>query len=240
MQRPGSEKKAVCAAVVPAAGSSSRMKGTDKLFYELDGVPVLVRCLLKLQQCEHISEIVVATREEMLEQVAQLCAEYKIEKVTKIVKGGESRLHSVLSGVRAVDKANKYVAVHDAARPFVTDEVIGKAIAAAVRMGAAAPAVPVKDTVKRAENNIVKETPKREELFAVQTPQVFDKALLLAALGNAVEKGIAVTDDCSAVEAVGMSVYLTEGDYNNIKITTPDDFIFATALLEREKRGENN
>ncbi len=239
MQRQGGKLKLACAAVVPAAGSSSRMKGTDKLFYEIRGVPVLARTLLKLQFCEYIDEIVIATREEMLGRVAELCEEYKIEKVTKIVKGGESRLHSVLSGVRAVDKANKYVAVHDAARPFVTDEVIKKAIDAAVKTGAAAPAVPVKDTVKRAKDNIVIETPNRDELFAIQTPQVFDKELLLGALGNAVENKIPVTDDCSAVEAVGMSVYLTEGDYNNIKITTPDDFEFATALTEREERGES-
>ena len=239
MQIQGGKRRPACAAVVPAAGSSSRMKGTDKLFFEFDGIPVLVRTLIKLQACEYIDEIVIATREEMLGHVAGLCEEYKIKKVTKIVKGGESRLHSVLSGVRAVDKANKYVAVHDAARPFVTDEVIKQAIDAAVRTGAAAPAVPVKDTIKRARDNIVIETPKREELFAVQTPQVFDKELLLGALGNAVENKIPVTDDCSAVEAVGMSVYLTQGDYNNIKITTPDDFEFAKALIAREERGEN-
>jgi len=228
----------VCAAVVPAAGSSSRMKGTDKLFYEISGTPVLVHTLRKLQDCSCIEEIVIATREEMFDVVAKLCDEYNISKVSKIVSGGESRLHSVLSGVRALGKNVKYVAVHDAARPFVSEKVILQAIEAAAKTGAAAPAVSVKDTIKRARGGVVLETPARDELFAVQTPQVFDRDLLLGALSHAVEKKIPVTDDCSAVEAIGMSVHLTEGDYNNIKITTPDDFILAQAILDRENKRE--
>ena len=227
-----------CAAVVPAAGSSSRMKGTDKLFYELDGVPVLVHTLKKLQDCSAVDEIIIPTRLEMIEETAKICDKYGITKVKSVIAGGESRAHSVLYGVRAVSKKLKYVAVHDAARPFVTQQTILKALEAAVRMGAAAPAVPVKDTVKRAKGNVVIETPNREELFAVQTPQIFDRELLLGALSYAVENNSPITDDCSAVEAIGMSVFLTEGDYNNIKITTPEDFILAQAILNRQSKEE--
>ena len=233
------KKSYVCAAVVPAAGSSRRTKGIDKLFYQLCGKEILMHTIEKLEKSEKISEIVIVTREDMIEEVSHLCEKYCVTKVSKVIQGGETRLDSVLEGVRSLSKNVEYVAVHDAARPFISGKVICEAIEAAVKMGAAAPAVPVKDTIKRARNDIVVETPQRDELFAVQTPQVFDRDLLLAALSNAVEKNIPVTDDCSAVEAIGMSVFLTEGDYRNIKITTPDDFIYANAIINRDLEGES-
>ena len=230
--------KNTCAAVIPAAGNSSRMKGMNKLIYELDGVAVTAHTLMKFENCAAIDEIVIATRPDMFDEIADMCKEYSISKVSSIVAGGATRTESVIAGVRAVGKNIKYIAVHDAARPFVSEDIILKTLEAAIKTGAAAPAVPVKDTIKRAVGSIVVDTPKREELFAVQTPQIFDRELLLGALGNAVENNIPITDDCSAVEAIGMSVFLTEGDYSNIKITTPEDFVLAKAILDGQKKGE--
>lgn len=220
-----------CAAVVPAAGSSRRMGGQDKILLPLDDIPVLMHTLRALSASERIQEIVVVTREDLIVPVGQLCRDCALDKVTKVLVGGATRADSVLIGVEEVSGRAKLIAVHDGARPLVTVEVIDAAIRKAAECGAAAPAVPVKDTVKRALDGVVVETPDRTQLFAVQTPQVFDSDLLLGALRRAVEDGAAITDDCGAVERIGMKVCLTEGSYENIKITTPADMLMAEAIL---------
>lgn len=220
-----------CAAVVPAAGSSRRMGGQDKILLPLDDIPVLVHTLRALSASERIQEIVVVTREDLIVPVGQLCRDCALDKVTKVLVGGATRADSVLIGVEEVSGRTELIAVHDGARPLVTVEVIDAAIRKAAECGAAAPAVPVKDTVKRALDGVVVETPDRTQLFAVQTPQVFDSDLLLGALRRAVEDGAAITDDCGAVERIGMKVCLTEGSYENIKITTPADMLMAEAIL---------
>ena len=220
-----------CAAVVPAAGSSRRMGGQDKILLPLDDIPVLIHTLRALSASERIQEIVVVTREDLIVPVGQLCRDCALDKVTKVLVGGATRADSVLIGVEEVSGRAELIAVHDGARPLVTVEVIDAAIRKAAECGAAAPAVPVKDTVKRALDGVVVETPDRTQLFAVQTPQVFDSDLLLGALRRAVEDGAAITDDCGAVERIGMKVCLTEGSYENIKITTPADMLMAEAIL---------
>ena len=220
-----------CAAVVPAAGSSRRMGGQDKILLPLDDIPVLMHTLRALSASERIQEIVVVTREDLIVPVGQLCRDCALDKVTKVLVGGATRADSVLIGVEEVSGRAKLIAVHDGARPLVTVEVIDAAIRKAAECGAAAPAGPVKDTVKRALDGVVVETPDRTQLFAVQTPQVFDSDLLLGALRRAVEDGTAITDDCGAVERIGMKVCLTEGSYENIKITTPADMLMAEAIL---------
>ncbi len=220
-----------CAAVVPAAGSSRRMGGQDKILLPLDDIPVLMHALRALSASERIQEIVVVTREDLIVPVGQLCRDCALDKVTKVLVGGATRADSVLIGVEEVSGRAELIAVHDGARPLVTVEVIDAAIRKAAECGAAAPAVPVKDTVKRALDGVVVETPDRTQLFAVQTPQVFDSDLLLGALRRAVEDGAAITDDCGAVERIGMKVCLTEGSYENIKITTPADMLMAEAIL---------
>lgn len=227
-----------CAALVAAAGSSSRMGGVNKLLQPLDGVPVLVRTLTALQQAESIDEIVVATREEDLVEISRLCRTYGITKCAKVVRGGENRAHSVLLAALEASPEVKLLAVQDGARPLVTPELIDRTVAAAVRCGAAAPAVPVKDTIKEVrDGGAVERTVDRSALRAVQTPQVFDANLLKAALQDAVEKGIPVTDDCGAVERLGKVVFLLDGEEENLKITTPVDLILAEALLRaREER----
>ena len=220
-----------CAAVVAAAGSSSRM-GQDKIMLDLAGVPVIVHTLRALEQCPYIHEIVVVTREELLVPVCRLCAEHALEKVSKVVVGGSARAHSVRMGVLEVSQQAKLIAIQDGARPLVSQQLLSEVIGKAASCGAAAPAVPVKDTIKRAEDGVVIDTPDRSTLFAVQTPQVFEADLIRAALHKAVAECLPVTDDCSAVERLGMKVTLTQGSDENIKITTPADLILAEGLLQ--------
>lgn len=221
-----------CAALVAAAGSSSRMGGVNKLLQPLDGVPVLARTLTALQQAESIDEIVVATREEDLVEISRLCRTYGITKCAKVVRGGEDRAHSVLLAALEASPEVKLLAVQDGARPLVTPELIDRTVAAAVRCGAAAPAVPVKDTIKQVrDGGAVERTVDRSALRAVQTPQVFDASLLKAALQDAVEHQVPITDDCGAVERLGKVVFLVDGAEENLKITTPVDLILAEAIL---------
>ena len=224
-----------CSAVVAAAGGSSRMGGVNKLLLPLEGIPVLARTLRALDEARLVDEIVVAAREEDLLTIGDLCRTYGVTKPVKIVRGGETRAASVLAAAMECREDGAFIAVHDGARPLAEPALIDSVIQLAFRTNAAAAAVPVKDTIKvMAEGKIVS-TPDRETLRAVQTPQVFDGALLRAALQAAVEGGIPVTDDCSAVERMGKEIYLTEGSYENIKITTQEDLALAAAILQRRE-----
>ena len=222
-----------CGAVIVAAGTASRMGGIDKVMAELKGEPMIARTVRTFQECDAISEIVIVTREDLILPIMALCRE--MPKVKAVVRGGKSRQESVGLGLSALSDKIKLAAVHDGARPLITWEVIDRVVRAAHSYGAAAPAIPVKDTIKVVEGRVVKNTPDRSTLFAVQTPQAFDFDLLRAALKKAEADGAAVTDDCSAVELMGMSVKIVEGDEHNIKVTTPMDLKIAEMLLEEEK-----
>lgn len=225
----------IWSAVVVAAGSARRMEGIDKALVPLDEVPVLVRTLQVLQTCHDISEIVVVTREDLLLEVSQLCKAFALDKVTKVVVGGKERIHSVLAGLREVRSDAELIAIQDGARPFLTQEVLSEVLKKARVTGAAAPAIPVTDTIKRVENGLAVETPDRASLFAVQTPQVFQADLIRTAVQKAVEDGEILTDDCAAVERLGMKVSLTQGSRENIKITTPLDLALGEAILQARK-----
>lgn len=222
-----------CSVVLAAAGSSSRMNGADKLFCELGGVPVIERTLSALNSCEQVSEIVVVTREESLQKVAQLCDSCGFEKVSRVLVGGASRQESSYIGVMNCSSSSRLIAVHDAARPLVEHELISRVVSCAAKYGAAAPAIPVKDTIKTREGELVTSTPRREALAAVQTPQVFDADIIKAALTRAVTGEMSFTDDCAAVEDMGMPVHLVEGSEKNIKLTTPWDIPIAELYLGR-------
>lgn len=222
-----------CAAVIVAAGSATRMQGIDKMLVPLAGVPVVLRSVRALAASDCIDSLVIVTRTECMETLRTLCAE--VSKPVTVVAGGASRPESVLAGLAALPEGTELAAIHDGARPLVTQAVIAEAVEAAGRCGAAAPAVPVHDTIKQAENGLVRATPERKTLFAVQTPQVFDVKLLKTVLRAAMERGIALTDDCSAVEAAGKPVVLTQGCEENLKITTPVDLTLAEAILKRRK-----
>lgn len=222
-----------CSAVVVAAGSSTRM-GFDKVLADVGGEPVIVRCLRQFQQAPGVKEVVVVTRTDLVPEVARLCQDYGLDKVAKVIRGGENRTQSARLGTLECDGQAKLIAIHDGARPFVSVQVIEDAIAQAAVNGAAAPAVPVKDTIKSARDGIVERTLDRGALYAIQTPQVFDGDLIRAALQKALDDGVELTDDCAAVERLGMKVMLTQGDERNIKLTTPTDLLMGQALAEEE------
>lgn len=220
------------AAVIVAGGSGSRFGG-NKLAAQLGGLPVLVRTVLAFEQSGSIDEIVVAAHPDRMAEITELCRTYRLGKVINVVPGGETRMLSSYNGCLAVSKRAEIIAVHDGARPLVTDRLIDDAVWAAYRHQAAVPAVPVRDTIKRARERIVFETPERSELWAVQTPQCFQRDLLLAALSRAAAEAPDVTDDCAAVERIGGRIWLTDGSEENVKITTPLDLALAELILER-------
>ncbi len=226
------KKTESCAAILVAAGSSTRMGGQDKLLAKLGGMTVLERAALALDNHPGITELIVVTREELVEKVKLLLLSRGLKKVTKVVPGGKTRSESVEAGLQAVSRQTALVAIHDAARPLVSQQIITETLRMAIKTRAAAPAIPVKDTIKMASQHIVIDTPERSNLYAVQTPQVFDYDLLRAALEKARQDQISLTDDCAAVEHLGLHVFLTQGAETNLKITTPLDLAIARLILE--------
>ena len=222
-----------CGAVIVAAGSASRMGGIDKVMAPLNGEPMIARTVRAFQNCDAISEIVVVTRQDLILPITSLCS--GMDKVQAVVAGGSSRQESVHLGLNALSGKCKLAAIHDGARPLISWQVIDRVVRAAHTYGAAAPAIPVKDTIKVVQGGIVKETPDRASLQAVQTPQVFDFDILRGALKKAKQDGAQVTDDCSAVERIGLTVKIVEGEERNLKVTTPLDLKIAQLLLEEEQ-----
>ncbi len=226
-----STRGAKCAAVIVAAGTASRMKGTDKIMAELRGEPLIVHTVRAFQLSDDIQEIVVVTREDLLQPLSELFVAKKLTKVTKICRGGETRAESVKAGLAQVSGKCGYAAIHDGARPLVTAAVIHDAVRKAAKFGAAAPGVPVKDTIKVVRGGVVESTPDRSTLYAIQTPQVFDITVYRAALESALSEKKEFTDDCSAAESYGINVVVTPGSDENLKVTTQSDLILAEALL---------
>ena len=228
-----------CSAVVVAAGSARRMEGIDKILTNLGELPVLVHTLYAFQDCDCFDEVIVVTREDLLVTVGDLCRHYGLDKVKKVVVGGQERTHSVRNGLREVKADAQLIAIHDGARPLVTQKILEKTVLRAGIDGAAAPAIPVTDTIKQVNKEMqTTGTVDRSSLFAVQTPQIFQAGLIKAAVEKAIEDGEVLTDDCACVERLGMKVTLTEGSKENIKITTPFDLMLGTAILEsRVKEG---
>ena len=218
-------------AVIAAAGSSSRMGGRDKLAEPLDGIPVILRTLAAVEAVPEIREIVVVTREDRVEEYRRLLGQ--CSRLRAVVPGGSTRQESVRNGVRALSPDCTLAAIHDGARPLVTPEVFARCIEAARNCGAATAAVPVKDTIKLAdEAGRVLDTPDRSRLWAVQTPQIFDRERYLRAAEEVERRGLSCTDDCQLFEAMGWEVQLVMGEYRNLKLTTPEDFLAAGAYLE--------
>ena len=225
--------EAFVSAIIVAAGQSRRMGGdTSKQFILIDGVPVIVRTLKAFEIAERIREVVIAARQEDIPQMYALIQDYEITKVKQIITGGETRQESVFRAIAQVDENADFLAIHDGARPLIRPQEIDLALSAAVEHGAAALGVPVKDTVKQvdADGKIV-DTPERSTLWAVQTPQVFSRALYLRAAEQAGEAAAQLTDDCQLIERTGAPVYLVRGAYANLKITTPEDVFAAEGIL---------
>ena len=225
-----------CSAVILAAGSSERM-GTDKAMMDLGGMPVLARTLLAFQDCPLVDDIIVVTRMEMVMEIAGLCKKYGIGKASQVITGGATRAESALAGVSAVRCSARLIAIHDGARPLVTKELIQRTVYAARDSMAAVPVIQSTDTLKAVDDKgFVTGTVDRAHTVRVQTPQIFDADLIKGALTKAADSGAVITDDCSAIERLGVRVATVEGEMNNIKLTTPGDMLFATAVLK--DRGE--
>lgn len=206
--------------------------GFDKVLADVGGLPAIVWCLRRFEAAPSVNEVVVVTRTDLVPEVARLCQDHGLTKVVKVIRGGEDRTQSARLGTLECSPKAKLIAIHDGARPFVTVRVIEDAVAQAARSGAAAPAVPVKDTIKEVRDGLVERTLDRSALYAVQTPQVFDGDLIRAALQKALDDAARLTDDCAAVERLGMKVVLTRGDERNIKLTTPADLLIGEVLAE--------
>ena len=217
-----------CTMVVAAGGSGLRFGG-DKLAEPLAGRPLLWHTLHALDAAPSVTAMVVAARADAVDWVRALCL--PLATPVTVVPGGASRLESVLAGVDAVEAGCPFIGVHDAARPLVSAELIAAVLAAAEESGAAIPALPVTDTIKTASDGFVTATPDRAALFAVQTPQIFAAPLLRRALRAAWDNALPVTDDASAVEALGHPVRLVPGERVNTKITTRVDLLYATLFL---------
>jgi len=220
-------------AVIAAAGQSSRMNGVDKMLAPLAGKPVIARVLEVFECCARIDQVVVLANHPILEAIQAIIAREGFAKVSHVCLGGERRQDSVAIGLDKLAGCH-WAVIHDGARPLITTALIEAGLTAAMETGAAAAAVPVTDTIKLAEKDgCVAETPPRERLWAVQTPQVFRYSLIAAAYG-ASHSG--VTDDASLVEKMGSRVKLYPGSYDNIKVTTPDGLILADVLWRKREQ----
>ncbi|MDO5332159.1 MAG: 2-C-methyl-D-erythritol 4-phosphate cytidylyltransferase [Bacillota bacterium] len=225
-------------AIVPAAGAGKRLGlGINKAFAMLQGAPLIVHCLKMLQETELVKRAIVVLAPAEVEEGQALLQSYQDKYFAElpfvVVAGGKERQDSVANGLAAVTEIDCYVAVHDGARPFAGKLVFERTLAAAKEQGAAIAAVPVKDTIKVVDaDGVVTATPARSSLVAVQTPQIFEVGLLKQAYAYLAENPTAVTDDASVVELLGHKVVVAMGRYENIKITTPEDLVFAENLLK--------
>ena len=224
------ETKPVCSAVILAAGSSVRM-GADKTVMQLGGMSVIERAVLAFERSEYVDEIILVTKEEKVQELAEQFHEGH-EKVKLVVTGGETRTESALAGVSNVKKDAKLIAIHDGARPFVSQKLIADAVCAAEKYYAAMPGIPVNDTLKLTDDHKTSGTLDRSKVVRVQTPQVFKSEVIKGALTYAMQHDLTLTDDSSAVECMGIQTYITEGDERNIKLTTPFDVEIGEIIIK--------
>ena len=221
------------AAVILAAGDSKRMGSINKLFYRINGVPVLAHTMIAYQKCPLIREIVMVAKPEDFSKIQDLKVKYGITKLSHVVAGGQTRQESAKNGIEKLGDEVKYVAIADGARCLITPAQIAKVCLRAYRCQAASAAHKISDTVKRTTAiGMTRETVDRNNLWQAQTPQVFHTSLYTAALYQAEADGFSVTDDNSLIEHLGYQVRMVECSMQNIKITTPDDLPLAEAILE--------
>jgi 2-C-methyl-D-erythritol 4-phosphate cytidylyltransferase len=224
-------------AIIVAGGSSQRM-GFDKLFAVIAGEPVIAHAIRAFEGATSVSEILVVARERCHHEITIICDKAGFKKVHAIVPGGERRQDSVRAGLDRIDRDIKYVAVHDAARPLITPEQIERAFEQCQVHGAAALAQPVNDTLKRGDTNLgVVGSVDRHQLYAMQTPQIFERDLIENAYNDIYAGNISVTDEVSAVERLGRNIALVINDEFNFKITYPRDLPVADFII-RERAND--
>ncbi len=217
--------------IIVAGGSSSRMKGIDKITADIAGIPVLARTMLAFERSKFISEIIVVTKEEKINIVNEYASKFLISKLKSVAVGGNTRADSVNNGLKLIDSSNKFVLIHDGARPLVSESVIERVANADFSYSCVICANSCIDTVKKVKDNLVVETVNRSELVNVQTPQRLEVAKYRE-LTLKCENNNCITDDASVMEMFGEKVYVVEGDKRNIKITTEIDLKIAKVLLE--------
>ena len=220
-------------AIIPAAGSGERF-GEEKQFKLFSGRPLIFHTLKLFLQSDYIDEIIVAVPSANVDSTHRDVLSMSAGKPVKVVAGGTRRQDSVKNGIDVSDSDSTLVCVHDAARPFVTEDLIQRSISACEFADGAVVGIPSKDTVKFSENGLVKETLDREKIWLAQTPQCFHKNKLIQALYYAETENLTGTDESALMEAMGFSIKLVDGDSNNFKITTKDDWIRAEVVAARQ------
>ena len=217
--------------VIVCAGNSTRMQGKNKILLPLGERLVIGVTMSAFQKCASVREIVIVAREQDIPEIKAEAERAGITKLAACTTGGATRQESVINGMRCISKDTEYVAVHDGARPLVKPEHIEETIKDARIFGGSALGVPVKDTIKVVDGGLITDTPPRKTLYITQTPQVFRRKLYFEGIDFALEHNLDFTDDCQLVEAIGGKIYMTTGDYTNIKITTPEDIKLAEVML---------
>jgi 2-C-methyl-D-erythritol 4-phosphate cytidylyltransferase len=230
--------------IIAAAGSGKRMNaGKNKQFLDVGNSVIINLTLEKFLFCDIVDEVILVGKKEELEYLRDIAISFNHNKTVKIVEGGDQRQDSIYNGLQKLDEASEIVLVHDGARPLASSLLIRRVISGVVQYDSAIPGVLVRDTIKKVnEESKVFSTPKRNNLYSIQTPQGFKKAIILEAYENAKESGFKGTDDSSLVENIGYEVHVVKGDYKNIKITTKEDLVFASVfkdILEEEEANEN-
>jgi 2-C-methyl-D-erythritol 4-phosphate cytidylyltransferase len=220
-------------AIVPSAGLGRRFGvGRNKPFETLGGKPVLIWALEALQKMTEITEIIPVLKKADMQAGTELFKYYKITKVKQIAPGGKERQDSVFNGIHLIRDTGSVVLIHDGARPFLEPKIVRRALKALSGCDGVVIGVPPKDTIKEIEEQLIRQTLKRDMLIAVQTPQIFFYRPLLDAYEKAVKESFLATDDATLVERNGGRIRVVIGEYTNIKITTPEDLVIAEAFLK--------
>ena len=219
-------------AVILAAGSSSRM-GVDKITAQLSGLPVIAYSIKAMAE-SNADEIIIVASESNFDVIKAITDSVKTDKPTKVITGGKTRAESAINAFNAINDKSEIVSVHDGARPLVSPMICNRVAEKAAECGGAIAAVWVKDTIKKVENGIITATPERKNLMQAQTPQAFTREVYRKAIEYMKSNPAKITDDASAAEMAGCRVAVVEGDYRNIKLTTPDDFLVAQTLLKNQ------
>ncbi len=232
------ENKIYLSAIIVAAGSSSRMgKNINKQLIEIGNKPVIAHSIGAFQNSYLVNEIILVCKDEHVSIMRKIVRDYNFSKVKSIVPGGKTRQISVFNGIKELSDKSKYILIHDGVRAMIREDVINEAIIEAQKYEALALAVPVKDTIKIVDGeNFVNGTPERDTLWAVQTPQIFEKNLYVKAMNDAEEKMQDYTDDCQLIENIGVKVKIFMGSYDNIKITTPEDIYIAETIIKNRRK----
>lgn len=218
--------------IIVCAGTAQRMNGIDKQLFKLNSLPVFLHSVYTFSKIERVDDIIIVAGSHNKKEFDKELLKHTFEKNIKITTGGKTRQESVLNGVNLCSDKSNYIAIHDGARPLINQNDIENAFDNAIKYNATTLAVKVKDTIKQVNNdNFIDYTPNRDLLYQIQTPQVFLKELYLNSVLKAKKAKKDFTDDCQLIEYSNKKVYITNGSYENIKITTAEDIIIANSIL---------